>query len=232
MESVSRDRGPRGVRPATAAWTLAAAATLAAAGAAPAASAGALPAPLAGAGGEQEGVGATYTVPAGTRLAAALEDTLSTGRDHEGVAMSASVMRPVTVPEGVAVPRGALVYFTPLRLEPSRSLNTPTVIRIRFDSLVVRGEGRPIRATLTNARSTKSSRTSLLVSIGLMAAAAVAGAGAGRWLTGGGGALTGAALAAVAAAVVIMTTQDVDAVIPAGAEIEVRLDEAVEVPAS
>lgn len=219
MVSVSRDRGRSGIRPVSVARTFVAAVTLATTGMGP------------GRGEAQEGEPEAYTIPAGTRLVAALEDTLSTGRDQEGVAMAASVARPATVPEGVAVPRGALVYFTPVRLEPSRSLNTPTVMRIRFDSLVVRGEVRPLRATLTGARSTKSSRTSLLVSIGWMVAAALAGAGAGRWLTGGRGALTGAALAAVAAAVVIMTTQDVDAVIPAGAEIEVRLDEAVEVPA-
>lgn len=169
------------------------------------------------------------TVPAGTPIVAALQDTLSTGQAREGESFVASVVRPVTGPAGVAVPRGAGVYLTALRLRPSRNLTEPTVVRLRFDSLRVRGGVHPIRATLVRARTSKVSRTSVVWSILWIALAAAAGGGVGHWLTGGRGSLTGAALAAVAAAVFIMATQDVDAVLPAGAEIELHLDEAVEV---
>ncbi len=171
------------------------------------------------------------TVPEGTRLVVELREGLSTRWSREGEALAATVVEPVTGPDGVVVPRGATLHFTAARLEPSSAAWEPTVVRLRFDSLEVRGAVRPVAATLLQASSERSSRIGTLLSVLLMAAAAGAGGLAGRWLGGRGAVLTGAGVAAVLAAVALMLFQEVDAEMPAGGRMEVRLERDVELPA-
>lgn len=170
------------------------------------------------------------TVPEGTRLVVELREGLSTRWSREGEALAATVVEPVTGPDGVILPRGAVLHFTAARLEPSSAAWEPTVVRLRFDSLEARGAVRPVVATLLRAPSERSSRIGTLLSVLLMAAAAGAGGLAGRWLGGGGAALTGAGVAAVLAAATLMLFQEVDAEMPAGGRMEVRLERAVELP--
>lgn len=170
------------------------------------------------------------TAPEGTRLVVELRQGLSTRWSREGEVFAATVVEPVTGPDGVVVPRGAILYFTAARLEPSSAAWEPTVVRLRFDSLEARGAVRPVVATLLRAPSERSSRIGTLLSVLLMAAAAGAGGLAGRWLGGGGAVLTGAGVAAVLAAAALMLFQEVDAEMPAGGQMEVRLERAVELP--
>jgi hypothetical protein len=171
------------------------------------------------------------TVPEGTRLVVELRDGLSTRLSREGEVFAATVVEPVTGPDGVAVPLGATLYFTAARLEPSSAAWEPTVVRLRFDSLEARGAVRPVVATLLRAPSERASRIGTLLAVLLMAAAAGAGALAGRWLGGGGAVVTGAGVAAVLAAAALMLFQEVDAEMPAGGQMEVRLERDVELPA-
>lgn len=170
---------------------------------------------------------ATRAVAAGTQLWLSLRDSLDSETARVGDDFAAEVTTPVTDGTYVLVPAGTPAYGHVTRVRPAHG-DSAAVIAVAFDSLRVRDEAVPVAATVTDVKlRSRSEMKGEGKKIGIGAAAgAVVGAVVGKDVKG---ALIGAAGGAAAGTAVALGTQARYAVIPAGSEVTLRLDEPVEV---
>jgi hypothetical protein len=173
------------------------------------------------------------SVPAGTTLDLTLDQQLDTQQNEKGDDFSATVASPVAVGDRVAIPAGARVHGTVTAVQKSGGAGQTAVLKVDFQRLESRGRTVPIQATLTKAHPEKKSRTSTGQAAAEVGAGTAAGAILGRIIGGNKtGTFIGAAVGAAAGTAIVLGTQDVDAVLPKGSHIELRLDAPVQVPAS
>lgn len=172
----------------------------------------------------------TLTVPAGKTLDLTLDQQLDTRHNERGDAFSATVASPVAVGSRVAIPTGSAVHGTVTAVQKSGGAGQTAVLKIDFRRLQTRGRTYPIQATLTKAHPEQKSRTSAGQAAGEVGGGAVAGAILGRIIGGNQtGTFIGAAVGAAAGTAIVLGTQDVDAVLPKGSHVEIRLDAPVQV---
>lgn len=176
---------------------------------------------------EAEEPAPTRTVDAGTQMWVSLRDSLDSEHVEVGRRFEAEVVSPVTDGTYVLVPQGAVAFGSVTRVRKARR-DSAAMIGLAFDSLRVGEDTYPISATVTDAKiESRSEVTGEGKKIGLGAAAgAVLGAVIGRDVKG---AVIGAAGGAAAGTVIALGTQARYAVIPAGSELTLRLDEPLEV---
>lgn len=168
------------------------------------------------------------SAPAGTQLWATLDDSLDTETARVGDRFEATVASPVTDGAYVLVPEGARLEGRVTRVRRARR-DSAALIGIAFDSVTVRERTLPIAATVTDVKLEKRSELrGERKKIGLGAAAgAVLGAVVGEDVKG---VLIGAAGGAAAGTAVALGTKARYAVLPAGSEVTLRLDDPLEVP--
>jgi len=172
----------------------------------------------------------TVSVPSGTSLRLTLDRELGTKESREGDAFTTTVASPVAVGDRVAIPEGARVHGRVTAVQKSGGAGRAAVLKVDFRDLQARGRTYPIQATLTKANPRKESRTSAGQAAAEIGAGTAAGAILGRVLGGNQtGTFVGAAVGAAAGTAIVLGTQDVDAVLPEGSEVEIRLDAPVRV---
>lgn len=169
----------------------------------------------------------TRSAPAGTQVWATLLDSLDSEAAQVGDRFSAEVSTAVTDGSHVLVPAGSRLFGHLTQVRPTRG-DSAAVIAVAFDSVQVREATLPIAASVTGVDlESRSEMKNEAEKIGIGAAAgALIGAVVGKdvkW------AIIGAAGGAAAGTAIALGTQARYAVLPAGSEVILRLDESVEV---
>jgi len=173
----------------------------------------------------------TLSVPAGTTFAIRLDETVSTDRNVPGDPFTATLADPIVGPDGtVLIPSGATVRGRVTAVDKSDRVGDMAVIKLAFESISFGGRSYPLQATVVEAKPERRTRTTAKESAAKVAVGAAAGALLGQVLgKNTESTLKGAAVGAAAGTAIAMGTADVDAVLPAGSRMVIRLDAPVEV---
>lgn len=171
----------------------------------------------------------TRSVPTGTTFAIRMNDQLSTETSQPGDAFTATLTDPIMDANGnVIVPAGATVRGRVTAVAASERVGQTAALKLAFEAVSFGGESYPLQATVERADVQQASRTSRTESAGKIAAGAAAGAILGQVLgKSTESTLKGAAIGAAAGTAIAMGTSDVDAVLPVGAEVVIRLDQPI-----
>jgi len=169
-------------------------------------------------------------VPSGTAMAVRLDQTLSTDANNVGDSFTATVADPVIAGDGtVLIPSGATVRGRVTAVSESGHVGETAVIKLAFEAVSFGGKSFPLEATVIEANPERRNRRST----GEQAARVAAGAAAGAILGQIFGRNTestvkGAVIGAAAGTAIALGTSDVDAVIPSGSRMVIRLDTPVQ----
>lgn len=173
----------------------------------------------------------TMSVPSGTTLAIRMNDELSTERSQAGDGFTATLTAPLVDAAGIVlVPAGATVRGRVTAVAPSTRVGQTATMNLAFESISFGGQSYPLQASVERADVRQQTRTSAAEQAGKVAAGAAAGAILGQVIgRDRSSTIRGAVVGAAAGTAIAMGTADVDAVIPAGAEVVIRLDQPIEV---
>lgn len=168
----------------------------------------------------------TSTAPAGAIFAVTLNNTISTQSNTAGDAFTATLQEPIMDTEGnVLVPAGATVHGHITRVSHSGDVTKTATINLAFDRVTWGNRSAPLDASVYEVHTEKHTRQTTAQQAGKVAAGAAAGAVIGKVLgKSTKGAIKGAVIGAAAGTAVAMGTSDVDAVIPGGSTMRVKLD--------
>ncbi|HUE76437.1 MAG TPA: glycine zipper 2TM domain-containing protein [Longimicrobiales bacterium] len=171
----------------------------------------------------------TRSVPTGTTFAIRMNEQLSTETSKPGDAFTATLTDPIVDAQGnVIVPAGATVRGRVTAVAASERVGQTAALKLAFEAVSFGGESYPLQATVQRADVQQASRTSRTETAGKIAAGAAAGAILGQVLgKDTESTLKGAAIGAAAGTAIAMGTSDVDAVLPVGAEVVIRLDQPI-----
>lgn len=161
-------------------------------------------------------------IPAGTRLVAALDHTVSTTRTEPGDPVQLRTVKPLELADGVTVPAGIVIEGEVVRARGGGRLAGAPALTIHFTTLSLQGQRQEIAADPLRVRG----KDDLGESAALIGGGAVVG--------GVVGALAGNTTAGIAAGAVIGTgtavvTKGDQIVLPAGQKLRVRLAQPVTV---
>jgi hypothetical protein len=173
----------------------------------------------------------TMVVPTGTTFAVHLDETLATDQNQAGDPFSATLADPIVDLNGqVLLPAGATVRGRVTAAEKSDRVGDTAVITLAFESVSFGGKSYPMQASVVEANPERKTRTTKTQSAGKVAAGAAAGAVIGQVLgKNTKSTVTGAVVGAAAGTAIALGTADVDAVLPSGSRMVIRLDAPVEV---
>ena len=160
--------------------------------------------------------GVERTVPAGTAIHVALEDSIHSRIDVSGKVVEAKVMQHVRGPDGrTLIPAGTPVQLTVTQVKPGRG-GRKGVLEIRVDSIMVGGEARKLEATLQPVSHELRGRGVTGEDAAKVGVGAAGGAVVGRVLGGDTrGAVIGGVVGAAGGAVVASETAAKDVVVKA-----------------
>lgn len=173
----------------------------------------------------------TLTVPSGTTMAVRMNQELSTQNASAGQSFTATLAEPVVSADGVTIiPAGATVRGRVTEARASERAGQEGYIRLAFDAVTVNGRNHSINATAVDVPVRRVTRDSKAEQAAKVAGGAAAGAVLGRVIgKDTKSTVAGAAIGAAAGTAVAMGTANVDAVIPQGARVVIRLDSPVQV---
>jgi hypothetical protein len=173
----------------------------------------------------------TLVVPTGTTFAVHLDEMLATDQNQVGDPFTATLKDPVIDLNGrVLLPSGATVRGRVTAAEKSDRVGDTAVITLAFESVSFGGKSYPLQASVVEANPERKTRTTKTQSAGKVAAGAAAGAVIGQVLgKNTKSTVTGAVVGAAAGTAIALGTADVDAVLPSGSRMVIRLDAPVEV---
>jgi hypothetical protein len=173
----------------------------------------------------------TLTVPTGTTFAVHLDNTLATDQNQVGDPFTATLSDPIVDLDGrVLLPVGSKIRGRVTAAEKSNRVGETAVITLAFESVSFDGKSYPLQASVVEANPERKTRTTTAQSAGKVAAGAAAGAIVGQVLgKNTKSTVTGAVVGAAAGTAIALGTADVDAVLPAGSRMVIRLDAPVEV---
>jgi hypothetical protein len=165
-------------------------------------------------------------VPAGTSMALTLNQELSTETNRVGDGFTATLSDPIVSADGtVLVPAGATVRGRVTHVAKSDRVGETAVLKLAFEAISFGGRSYPLQATVVEANPQRRTRTTRTEQAAKIAAGAAAGAVLGQVLgRDRESTLKGAAVGAAAGTAIAMGTADVDAVLPAGSRLVIRLD--------
>lgn len=178
-------------------------------------------------------VAAGYTLSAGTRVPAALTDTISSRHAHAGDAFTASVVTDVVSAGGrVAIPAGSMVHGTIAKVSPAPNNRSTGTLTLAVTSVTVRGTTYDINASIDSLVTVRQGRGVEAVDAARVAGGAAAGAILGRVIGGdAAGAVVGGVAGGAAGVAVSAAMADVDIVLPAGSRLLLTLTHNVTVKA-
>ena len=171
------------------------------------------------------------TIGMGTTMSLTLNETLSTRDNHVGDSFTATLQEAVLDADGsVLIPAGATVRGRLTQVEKSGHVGETGIIKLAFEAVSFNGRSYPMDASVVKANPQRSNRTTTKETVGKVAVGAAAGAVLGRVLgKNTSGTVKGAVIGAAAGTAIAMGTADVDVVLPAGSEMVIRTDSAIEV---
>jgi hypothetical protein len=159
----------------------------------------------------------SYTLGAGTSVAAELEDSISSRYAQAGQAFTARVVSDVMTGGDVAIPAGSIVRGTILEVSPAPNPRSTGTLTLTVSSVTVNGSVYDIDASIDSLRTTEEGRGIEGVDAARVAGGAAAGAILGRVIGGDAkGAIIGGVAGGAAGAVVSVVMKDVDVVLPRG----------------
>jgi hypothetical protein len=172
-----------------------------------------------------------HSVPTGTTFAVRLNETLATDRNQPGDGFTATVTDPIVAADGtVLVPAGATVRGRVTAVDASGRVGETAVIKLAFEAVSFGGESYPLQGSVVEANPERRTRQTAREQGAKVAAGAAAGAVLGRVLgRDTESTLKGAVIGAAAGTAIAMGTADVDAVLPVGSRMVIRLDAPVQV---
>ena len=167
---------------------------------------------------------ASLTLAAGTRLALAAQDTITTRGANAGDPFTATVGQDVKDAAGrIVIPAGATVAGTIAAAEAAHA-NSTGILQLNVTSVTVRGVSYPIEAAVVAMDTVRKGRGVTTGDAEKVGGGAVAGAIIGKLLgKDTKGAVIGGAVGAAAGAAVAHQTRSIDVVIPKGATITIAL---------
>jgi hypothetical protein len=173
----------------------------------------------------------TVSVPSGTTFAVRMNQELSTRNSKAGTTFTATLAEPIYAADGsLLVPSGATVRGRVTEAKESGRAGESAVIRLAFDNIAFDGNSYPISATAVDVPIKKVTRDSKTEQAAKIGGGAAVGAVLGQVLgKNTKSTVAGAAIGAAAGTAVAMGTADVDAVVPSGARVVIRLDSPVRV---
>jgi hypothetical protein len=173
----------------------------------------------------------TLSVPSGTTVAIRMNDELSTERSRPGESFTATLTSPIVDASGVVlVPAGATVRGRVTAVAHSTRVGETATLNLAFEAISFGGETHPLHASVERADVQQRTRSSVAEQAGKVAAGAAAGAILGQVIgRDRSSTIRGAAVGAAAGTAIAMGTADVDAVLPSGAEVVIRLDQPIEI---
>jgi hypothetical protein len=171
------------------------------------------------------------TAAVGTSMTLVLNETLSTEVNQPGDAFTATLRHPVLDSDGnVVIPAGAVVRGQITQVQKSGRVGETAVMNLAFSSVSFNGKTYPLNASVQQANPERQTRQTTGEQVGKAAAGAAAGAILGRILgKDTKSTVKGAVIGAAAGTAIAMGTADVDAVLPAGSEMIIRVDSPVTV---
>lgn len=160
--------------------------------------------------------GPERTVPAGTAIHAALEDSIDSRIDVSGKVVAARVMQNVTAPDGrTLIPAGTPVQLTVTQVKPGRG-DRKGVLEIRADSITLGSHSRKLDARLQPVSHELRGRGVTGEEAAKVGVGAAGGAVVGRVIGGDTrGAVIGGVVGAAGGAVVASETAAKDVVVKA-----------------
>ncbi len=164
-------------------------------------------------------------IPEGTRLALALETTVSSGTNHAGDVVVARLTEPVRVSEKVVIPEGSRVTGRVTAAVASGRVKGRARLALAFDSVEWKGHTTDIVASAIDITAEPSKKHDAA----LVGAGAGAGAIIGGIAKGGKGAAIGALIGAGAGGGAVLATKGKEVHLESGQALEVRLTEAVRI---
>ncbi len=173
----------------------------------------------------------TMPVASGTTLALRMDQELSTESSSAGTSFTATVTEAIRASDGTTlIPAGAKVRGRVTAAGESSRAGETANIELAFNSVSFGGESYPLSATAIDVpvrKITRDSNTEKAAKIGGGAAlGAILGQVIGKDTKS---TIAGAAIGAAAGTAVVMGTADVDAVVPEGARVVIRLDRSIPV---
>lgn len=170
----------------------------------------------------------TLSAAEGSTLRIILNQELSTRNNQAGDLFTARVADAVSDGRNVVIPQGATVRGQVTAVQESGRQGEQAIIKLEFSEISMDGATYPLRATIVQANPETRSRTGTGGRVARIGGGAAAGAILGRVIGGDTkGAVIGAAVGAAAGTAITLGTEDVDAVLPEGSEMTIRLDEPV-----
>jgi hypothetical protein len=163
-------------------------------------------------------------LPVGSELEVRTNSKLTGKHNRVGDQFSMTVRENLVAQNGeIAVPEGSMVYGHITALKEAPNAGDPSLVKVDFDRLVVRGRSHPFNAQVTKVSTTTSNETLKKAGIG-----AAAGAVLGAIVSGGefGGIALGGAIGA-AAGTAISLGMDRDPELPEGTKMTIRATQAV-----
>lgn len=172
------------------------------------------------------------TLPVGTEIHAALEDSISSRRDSVGQIVSAHVMENVTSPDGrTLIAAGAPVRFTITRLMAAKSKSSQGRLTLRVDGIALDGQLRPVKADVRPIPRELRGRGITGKEAAKVGVGAAGGAVLGRVVGGNTrGAVIGGVAGAAAGAVVANQTASRDVIVKAKTPVVIVLTEPLIAP--
>jgi hypothetical protein len=163
----------------------------------------------------------------GTSFSAAANDTITSRTAKVNDPFTARVVADVKNAAGeVVIPAGSVVNGTITDVKAAPNPRTPGPLTLSVTSVTVRGNTYPINAAIDSVATTRQGRGVTSGDAAKVGAGAVAGAVLGRVIGGNKkGTIIGGVVGGIAGAGVATQTKDADIVLPAGANIVVRLTE-------
>ena len=182
---------------------------------------------------EAEGPGARVegrSIAGGTTFHVTLNQELSTRTSQVGDLYSATLVHPLTDGRLVIVPAGATVLGQVTVVQKSGGQGQQAVLNLSINEVSFDGETYPLQASIVEANPETRSRSSTGAKAAKIGGAAVAGAILGGIIGGNAtGAIIGTAVGGAAGTAIVLGTEDVDAVLPRGSRMTLRLDAPLEI---
>ena len=182
---------------------------------------------------EAEGPGARFegrSIAGGTTFEVTLNQEISTRTSQVGDLYSATLVYPLTDGQLVIVPAGATVLGQVTVVQKSGKQGQQAVLTLAINEVSFDGETYPVQASIVEANPEARSRSSTGEKAAKIGGAAVAGAILGRLIGGNAtGTIIGTAVGGAAGTAIVLGTEDVDAVLPRGSRMTLRLDAPLEI---
>lgn len=172
----------------------------------------------------RESADLALVVPTGSTISLTLDQRLGTDESEAGDRFSATVSQQVRVADEVAIPAGSRLDGTVTAVQQQTD-ERPGVIKLAVESMTIGTRTYAISGEVSDVTPEVESSQSTGEAAAKVGVTTAAGAILGRVIGGNStGTIIGAAVGAAAGTAIVLTTDDAEAVLPAGSPMQITLD--------